>query len=171
MLPPFLVQGQEAGGLGMTTAAVGIVYGTFGVIALALGGILGGFYAARFGLKRSLIPMVLAITLPDAIYLVLSMFPTSSQLWITVVVFIEQFGYGFGFTAYMLYLMHFAKGEYQTSHYALSTGFMALGMMLPGMVAGYIQEAVGYTGLFWLVMACCLLSIAVTLFVRRALKE
>lgn len=171
MLPPFLVQGQEAGGLEMTTAAVGIVYGTFGVIALALGGILGGFYAARFGLKRSLIPMVLAITLPDALYLVLSMFPTSSQLWITVVVFIEQFGYGFGFTAYMLYLMHFAKGEYQTSHYALSTGFMALGMMLPGMVAGYIQEAVGYTGLFWLVMACCLLSIAVTLFVRRALKE
>ena len=171
MLPPFLVQGQEAGGLGMTTAAVGIVYGTFGVIALALGGILGGFYAARFGLKRSLIPMVLAITLPDALYLVLSLFPTSSQLWITVVVFIEQFGYGFGFTAYMLYLMHFAKGEYQTSHYALSTGFMALGMMLPGMVAGYIQEAVGYTGLFWLVMVCCLLSIAVTLFVRRALKE
>ena len=118
-----------------------------------------------------MIPMVLAITLPDALYLWLSIAQPDSQLWITVAVFIEQFGYGFGFTAYMLYLMHFAKGEYQTSHYALSTGFMALGMMLPGMVAGYIQEAVGYTGLFWLVMAGGLLSIAVTFAVRRTLRE
>ncbi len=170
MLPPFLVQNPEVGGLGMTTASVGIIYGTFGVIALALGGILGGFYASRFGLRRSLIPMVLAITLPDALYLWLSVAQPDSQLWITVVIFIEQFGYGFGFTAYMLYLMHFAKGGYQTSHYALSTGFMALGMMLPGMAAGYIQEAVGYTGLFWLVMACCLLSIAVTFAVRRTMQ-
>ena len=171
MLPPFLVHEYEVGGLGMTTASVGVIYGTFGVIALALGGILGGFYASRFGLRRSMIPMVLAITLPDALYLWLSIAQPTSQLWITVAVFIEQFGYGFGFTAYMLYLMHFAKGEFQTSHYALSTGFMALGMMLPGMVAGYIQEAVGYTGLFWLVMGCCLLSIAVTLFVRNTLQD
>ncbi len=171
MLPPFLVHGHDVGGLGMTTASVGIVYGTFGVIALALGGILGGFYSARLGLKRSLIPMALAITLPDALYLWLSIAQPESQLWVTLVVFIEQFGYGFGFTAYMLYLMHFAKGDYQTSHYALSTGFMALGMMLPGMVAGYIQEELGYTGLFWLVMACCLLTLAITLFVRRTLQE
>ncbi len=171
MLPPFLVQDPANGGLGMSTAAVGVVYGTFGVIALALGGILGGFYAARLGLKRAIIPMALAITLPDALYLWLSIAQPASQLWITVAVFIEQFGYGFGFTAYMLYLMHFAEGEYQTSHYALSTGFMALGMMLPGMVAGYIQERIGYTGLFWLVMACCLLSIGITVLVRRTLKE
>lgn len=170
MLPPFLVQDSAVGGLGISTASVGVIYGTIGVIALALGGILGGFYAARFGLKRSLIPMVLAITLPDALYLWLSMAQPDSLIWITVVIFIEQFGYGFGFTAYMLYLMHFAKGEYQTSHYALSTGFMALGMMLPGMAAGYIQEAVGYTGLFWLVMACCLLSIAITFIVRSTLE-
>ena len=171
MLPPFLVQDPSVGGLGISTASVGIIYGTFGVIALALGGILGGFYASRFGLKRSMIPMVLAITLPDALYLWLSVAQPASQLWITVAIFIEQFGYGFGFTAYMLYLMHFAKGGYQTSHYAISTGFMALGMMLPGMVAGYIQESLGYTGLFWLVMGCCLMSIAVTLCVRNTLQD
>jgi len=171
MLPPFLVQGSELGGLALSTQEVGILNGTVGVIALVLGGLLGGFYAAKVGLKRAMIPMVLAITIPDALYLWLSIAHPASVIWIGSAIAVEQFGYGFGFTAYMLYLMHFAEGEYKTSHYALATGFMALGMMLPGMVAGYVQEALGYTNFFWLIVGFCLLSIMVAIMVARRLAH
>lgn len=169
MLNPFLVQSSEVGGLGLSTASVGVINGTAGVIALVVGGILGGVYAAKFGLKRSMLPMVLAITIPDALYLWLSIAHPTNLILIGTAITIEQFGYGFGFTSYMLYLMHFAEGQFKTSHYALATGFMALGMMLPGMVAGYLQEAVGYTHFFELIVAGCLLSIGVTILVSRTL--
>ncbi|MBR1480470.1 MAG: MFS transporter [Paludibacteraceae bacterium] len=170
MLNPFFVGSVEHGGLGLSTADVGWLYGVLGVAGLTAGGLLGGFYASRYGLRRSLIPMVLAITLPDAVYLWMSLAQPAQTGWVAAAITFEQFGYGFGFTAYMLYLMHFSRGERQTSHYALCTGFMALGMMLPGMAAGYIQEALGYTGFFWLVIACCALSIAVTILLRKRLK-
>lgn len=167
MLTPFLVQAPEVGGLGLSTASVGLIYGTIGVICLSVGGILGGFYAAHFGLKRSMLLMVLAINIPDILYWLLSLYLPLNPIWVTIAVAVEQFGYGFGFTAYMLYLMYFAEGPYSTSHYALATGFMALGMMLPGLVAGYMQQAVGYPMFFAIVLFCCLISIAIALLTAR----
>ncbi len=167
MLTPFLLDAPADGGLGLTTAQSGLVYGTVGVIALTLGGILGGFYAARFGLRRSLWPMSLALALPCAVYLYMAA-AQPSELWVVYFcVAFDQFGYGFGFTAYTLYMMHFSEGEFKTSHYAICTAFMALSMMLPGLFAGWMQEAVGYTGFFIIVMICCLATVFVTLLARR----
>lgn len=170
ILNPFFVQTAEQGGLGLATDQVGIAYGTFGVLCLTIGGILGGIYSSHFGLRRSLWLMALAISLPDAVYLLLSLFPTSNIVLITIAISVEQFGYGFGFTAYMLYMMYFSEGEYRTSHYALCTAFMALSMMLPGMVAGYLQEAVGYTTFFGIVMLCCLVTLVVTLLIYKQIN-
>jgi len=169
MLSPFMLDPADAGGLGLTTAQSGLVYGTVGVIALTVGGILGGFYAAKFGLKKSLWPMSLSLALPCAVYLFMAL-AQPSQIWlIYVCVAFDQFGYGYGFTAYLLYMMHFSDGEFKTSHYAICTAFMALSMMLPGLVAGYIQQAAGYVGFFIIVMICCLATVCVTWFARRRL--
>ena len=149
---PFLLDAREVGGLGLSTQQVGIAYGTVGVIALTLGGIIGGIVASRNGLKYWLWPMALAITLPNAAYLLLSHYQPENFLWVSVAVAIEQFGYGFGFTAYMLYLIYFSQGDHKTAHYSICTGFMALGMMLPGMAAGWIQEQLGYEQFFVLIM-------------------
>lgn len=149
---PFLIDTREAGGLGLTTGQVGLVYGTVGVIALTLGGIVGGIAVSNRGLKYWIWPMTLAITLPNFAYVYLSQATPDSFLLINLAVAIEQFGYGFGFTAYMLYLIYFSDGEHKTAHYAICTGFMALGMMLPGMIAGWIQELVGYPNFFIFIM-------------------
>lgn len=153
---PFLLDGKAEGGLALSTAEVGFAYGTVGVIALLLGGILGGMVISRHGLKRWFWPMALAVSLPNLVYLYMAYAQPDSIFIINSCVAIEQFGYGFGFTAYTMYLMLFAEGEYKTSHYAISTGFMALGMMLPGMVSGWIQEMVGYQNFFVWVMVCCI---------------
>ncbi len=163
---PFLLDSRELGGLGLSTSEVGLTYGTVGVIALTLGGILGGVLVSRHGLKTWLFPMVLSITLPNLVYLYLSWAMTDSLLLINIAVAIEQFGYGFGFTAYMLYLIYISDGEYKTAHYALCTGFMALGMMLPGMAAGWIQETVGYQNFFIFVMICAIPTLAVIPFIK-----
>lgn len=151
---PFLLDTRELGGLGLTTGQVGFVYGTVGVIALLLGGILGGLSISRKGLKRMLWPMALAVSLPNLVYLYMAYAMPENLVVINGCVAIEQFGYGFGFTAYTMYLMLFAEGKYKTSHYAISTGFMALGMMLPGMASGWIQEQIGYQHFFIWVMIC-----------------
>lgn len=153
---PFLLDKPEVGGLGLSTAAVGFAYGTVGVIALLVGGILGGWAISRKGLKYWLWPMTLALSLPNLVYLYMAYLLPENLFVINACVAIEQFGYGFGFTAYTMYLMLFAEGEYKTSHYAISTGFMALGMMLPGMISGWIQEQIGYQHFFIWVMLCCL---------------
>lgn len=163
---PFMLDSVADGGLGLGTTEVGFVYGTVGVFGLTLGGILGGVAVARGGLKRWLWPMVLSISLPDAVYVYLSFFQDASMLMINTCVFVEQFGYGFGFTAYMLYLIYFSRGERSTAVYAFCTGLMALGMMLPGMMAGWIEEQMGYRGFFILVMVCTL----ITAFVSALLK-
>ena len=137
LVTPFLIDPREVGGLGLTTSEIGLVYGTIGIIGLTLGGIIGGIVAAHGGLKKWLWPMALAITLPDLVFIYLSSALPESLLVINVCVFVEQFGYGFGFTAYMLYLIYFSDGEHKTAHYAICTAFMALGMMLPGMIAGW----------------------------------
>lgn len=162
----FLLGNPDTGGLGLSTGDVGMVQGTLGVIGLTLGGILGGVVVERHGLKRWLWPMVLAITVPDAVYIVLAYFQPTDLFWIGLSVFVEQFGYGFGFTAYMLYLIYFSKGKSSTAHYAFCTGIMALGMMLPGMVAGYLQESVGYLNFFIIVTALCTITFWVTSKIR-----
>ena len=166
---PFLVHSVEQGGLGLSTEMVGTVYGVFGVIALLLGGILGGIYSSRVGLKKSLWVMAACMTLPCLTFVYLAIAQPSNIVIITIALCIEQFGYGFGFTAYMLYMMYFSEGEFKTSHYAICTAFMALSMMLPGFVAGYIQEAIGYVNFFWMVMACCFATLLVTYFVDRTI--
>ena len=167
MLTPFLLDPVEAGGLGLSTAQSGLVYGTVGVIALTVGGILGGLFAARHGLRKSMWPMSMALALPCAVYLILAAVQPTALWSIYLLVAIDQFGYGFGFTAYMLYMMQFSEGSFKTSHYAICTAFMALSMMIPGLFAGWMQEALGYVGFFIVVMICCLATITVTFFARR----
>ena len=171
MINPFLLDPATEGGLGLSTAQVGLVYGTIGIIGLTLGGILGGVLVSRYGLKRCLWPMALALTLPCGVFCWMSMAqpdPASALnlILINACVFIEQFGYGVGFTSFMLYMMYFAEGPSKTSHYAICTAFMALGMMIPGMFAGALQEWMGYTGFFWWIMGCCLVTLAVTALIK-----
>ncbi|MBO5538609.1 MAG: MFS transporter [Prevotella sp.] len=162
----FLIDATHNGGLGLSPQEYGFVQGTVGVIGLTLGGILGGMLAGRDGLKRWLWPMVCAITLPDVVYIYMSYALPTNLIIINICVFFEQFGYGFGFTAYMLYLILYSQGNYKTSHYALCTAFMALSMMIPGLFAGALQEAVGYKMFFIIVMLCCTITFAVTAFLK-----
>jgi len=171
MCQPFLVRGTETGALGLSTEIVGLIYGTFGVIALLAGGIVGGIVASKIGLKRSLWIMAACMTLPCLTFVYLAIYQPDNIIIISIALCIEQFGYGFGFTAYMLYMMYFSEGEFKTSHYAICTAFMALSMMLPGFVAGYIQEAIGYVNFFWMVMLCCIATVFVTFVVRGQIDE
>lgn len=163
---PFLLDPREVGGLGLATQDAGIAYGTVGVIALTIGGIIGGILASRQGLKYWLWPMALAITLPNAAYLLLSVYQPENFLWVNLAVFIEQFGYGFGFTAYMLYMIYFSQGDHKTAHYSICTGFMALGMMLPGMAAGWIQEQLGYINFFIFIMIAIIPTLIIIPFMK-----
>ena len=150
--PLFMLDSMDKGGLGLSEMQFASVYSTAGIIALTIGGILGGIVIARQGLKKWMLPMVFAMNLPNLVYVFLA-FVQPQSLWIiTGSVIIEQFGYGFGFTAFMLYLIYISAGDFKTSHYALCTGFMALGMMLPGMISGWIQEQIGYQLFFIWVM-------------------
>lgn len=164
---PFMLDARSEGGLGLSTEAVGVVYGTVGIIALIVGGILGGIAISRWGLRRCLMPMALALTLPNLVYVYMALWQPTSLVLINGAVAAEQFGYGFGFTAYMMYLIRFSEGEYKTSHYAICSGFMALGMMLPGMAAGWIQTTLGsYLNFFIFVVICILPTIAIIPLVR-----
>lgn len=162
----FLVDNTSVGGLGLTAEQYGLVQGTVGVIGLTLGGIIGGICAGVGGLKKWLWPMVCAITLPDAVYIYLSYCLPDNLYIVNACVFVEQFGYGFGFTAYMLYLIYYSRGNYKTSHYALCTAFMALSMMIPGLFAGQLQEAVGYQSFFLIVMACCIVTFIMAALIK-----
>ncbi|MBJ2190289.1 MULTISPECIES: MFS transporter [Duncaniella] len=166
LINPFLLDPPSAGGLGLSTGQVGIVYGTVGIIGLTLGGIIGGITAARRGLKFWLRPMAWSMSLTCLTFVYLSFADEPSLTVVNVCVFIEQFGYGFGFTAYMLYLIYFSEGRHRTAHYSICTGFMALGMMLPGMAAGWIQETIGYQNFFIWTMICCIATIGVTYLIK-----
>lgn len=167
MVNPFLLDSVADGGLALDTDMVGVVYGTIGVLALTIGGIVGGIAASRWGLRKALWPMAACITFPCITFVYLSAVQPTSIAVIATCVAMEQFGYGFGFTAYMLYMMYFAEGEFVTAHYAICTAFMALSMMIPGMFAGYLQEMVGYEWFFWIVMLCCVATVVMTFLVRR----
>jgi len=154
MASPFLLDKLEVGGLSYSTEAVGTIYGTVGVIMLSLGGIIGGILISRDGLKKWMFPMLLSLNLPNILYAILAITHTTSIYAVVGTVVVEQFGYGFGFAAFLVFLIYVAEGASKTSHYAIATGFMALGMMLPGMLSGYIQEWLGYDGFFvWVVIA------------------
>ena len=156
----FMLDERAVGGLGLSTEAVGFIYGTVGVIALVIGGILGGILVSRYGLKYWIWWMALAINLPDLVYIYMA-WQQPEALWvINSLVAIEQFGYGFGFTAFMMYLIYIADGQFKTAHYAIATGFMAAGMMIPGMVSGWIQDSLGYPLFFiWVTNASKLKSV------------
>jgi len=162
LAPPFLLDPIESGGLGLSTSQVGLAYGTLGALALTLGGILGGWLVYRFGVKRSLVPMAIALNLPHLFYVYLA-YAQPSIHWVYPLVAIEQFGYGLGTAAYSVYFMYLAHERYKTSHFAISTGIMALGMMLPGLVSGYIQQALGYQ-LFFVVVFLLTIPGMLTLF-------
>jgi PAT family beta-lactamase induction signal transducer AmpG len=166
MISPFMLDAREIGGLGLTTGQVGMVYGTIGILSLTLGGITGGIAASRKGLKYWLWPMALTITLPQLVYVLLSTFMPENIIYVFASVAVEQFGYGFGFTAYMLYMIYFSEGEHKTAHFAISTGFMALGMMLPGMIAGWLQELVGYQHFFMFVILCAIPTLSLIPFIK-----
>lgn len=154
MLTPFLIDEKAVGGMGLTTQDVGIIYGTFGVLALTMGGILGGIVISKDGLGKWMLPMILAMHLPIIGFVLLSHFHPSSIYYIYATIIAEQFGYGFGFASFMMYLIYLADGESKTSHYSIATGFMALGMMLPGMLSGFIQDYLGYGNFFiWVFIA------------------
>lgn len=153
MAAPFLLDPISSGGLGYSTAKVGTIFGTVGVITLSIGGILGGILISRDGLKKWMLPMILSLNIPNLLYALLAWTQTTQTWAVTATVVFEKFGYGFGFTAFLMYLIYLAEGKSKTSHYAIATGFMALGMMLPGMLSGYMQEWLGYSGFFiWVVI-------------------
>lgn len=166
MAQPFMLRGLEEGGLGLSTETVGLAYGTIGVIALLAGGILGGWLVSRNGLRHWWWPMIAAISLPDAVYIYLAMAQPTSLCIIETCVAVEQLGYGFGFTAYMLFLVYFSKGDRSTSVFSICTALQALGMMLPGMMAGYLADLWGFATFFWWVMGCCLVTVVVSAMVK-----
>jgi PAT family beta-lactamase induction signal transducer AmpG len=155
---PFLLDARAQGGLALSTAQLGVVYGTAGVAALTVGGILGGLFIAAVGLKRALWPLLLAMHVPNAAYVALALWQPTDLWLVGSAVVVEQFGYGFGFTAYMVYMLMIASQDplHRTAHYALCTGFMALGMMLPGMAAGWLQAQMGY---FWFFVWVCVATL------------
>lgn len=167
IVPLFLKRGIAEGGLAMNDVDFGLIYGTLGVIGLLLGGLLGGWAVSRWGLKKCLWPLVLCITLPDIVYVYLSYYPTESLWLIGSCVCTEQLGYGLGFAAYTLFLVHFSRGERSTAVFSICTAGQYLGgVMLPGMVSGLISDSIGYQNFFWLIMLLCLVTFAVTAWVK-----
>ncbi|NML60535.1 AmpG family muropeptide MFS transporter [Massilia sp. RP-1-19] len=154
LVTPFLMDPLAKGGLGLTTSQVGIAYGTVGVTALTLGGLAGGYLISRLGLKRCLWLMVFSVHLPDLVFVYLATEQPQNIYVVSAALAIEQFGYGFGFTAMLLYMIMVSEGAHKTAHYAICTGLMALGMMVPGMFSGRIQEYMGYQNFFiWVCVA------------------
>ncbi|OGU35276.1 MAG: MFS transporter [Ignavibacteria bacterium GWB2_35_6b] len=162
---PFLLDAKDAGGLSLSTGEVGFIYGTVGLISLTLGGLLGGILASKHGLKYWLWWMLVAINLPNAVYIYLSYVLPDSIFIVSLCVAVEQFGYGFGFTAYMLYMIYVSDGKHKTAHFAITTGFMALGMMLPGMISGWLQEMMGYKLFFIWVLLSTIPAFVVSKFI------
>ena len=166
LVTPFLRDAVSAGGLGLSTSQVGLVYGTVGVLALTLGGIAGGVVISIGGLRKWIWPMLIAVHVPNLVFVYLAYTQPSDTIIIATAIAVEQFGYGFGFAAYLLFMIMVSEGTHKTAHYAICTGFMALGMMLPGMASGWIQEQLGYPHFFIWVCICCLPSVVVTMFLK-----
>ncbi len=171
LVSPFLIDKTADGGLGLTNQQVGIVYGTAGIAALTVGGLVGGWIISRHGLKRLVWPMIVAMNTPNVAFLLLALFQPSSLWLVGAGLVVEQFGYGFGFAAYLVYMMLVAEGPHKTAHYAICTGFMALGMMLPGMAAGWIQDHIGYVNFFGWVLVATIPSFLATAAIYRTIPD
>lgn len=163
----FLKAPITEGGLGLNNAEYGLLYGTIGVGALTIGGILGGMIVSRYGLRRTVIPLALALNVPDLLYVWMSMSQPESRWLIGALVGVEQFGYGLGFTAYMVYMLQTSQGQHATAHYAFLTALMAIGMNLPSMLSGWLQERLGYTQFFWVVIACTVPGILLSIILSK----
>lgn len=163
---PFLLDPLAAGGLGLSTKEVGIAYGTVGLTALTLGGLAGGWVISRVGLKRALWPLILAMHVPNLVFLALALWHPHSLWIVSSALAVEQFGYGLGFTAYLMYMILVAEGPHKTAHYAICTGFMALGMMLPGMWSGWLQDQIGYPMFFAWVLISTIPSFAMAALIK-----
>ena len=166
MTKTFILRPNSQGGLGMSPQEYGLANGTVGLIGLLLGGIIGGILVSRDGMKKWLWPMVCAITLPDAVYIYLSYSLNSDIVMVSSCLFVEQFGYGLGFTVLTLYMLFYSQGKFKTSQYSICTGISYLGLMLPGMVSGYLKDILGYRHFFIVVMACCAITFLVTAFLK-----
>jgi MFS transporter, PAT family, beta-lactamase induction signal transducer AmpG len=163
---PFMLDPVDQGGLGLSTKQVGIAYGTVGLIALTLGGICGGLVIARFGLKKALWPLILAMHVPNVVFLAMAVMHPGSLWVISAALAVEQFGYGLGFTAYLMVMILVADGPHKTAHYAICTGFMALGMMIPGMWSGWLQDQIGYVNFFIWVLVATIPSFLMTALIK-----
>jgi PAT family beta-lactamase induction signal transducer AmpG len=150
----FLKAPVATGGLGLDNAEYGLIFGTIGVGMLTIGGILGGMLVSKYGLRKCVIPLALMLNVPDLLYVWMSIVQPQSRLLIGSLVGLEQFGYGLGFTAYMVFMLQSSQGKFSTSHYAILTALMALGMNIPSMLSGWLQESLGYTQFFWAAVAC-----------------
>ena len=166
MTKTFILRPNSQGGLGLSPQEYGLANGTVGLIGLLLGGILGGYLVSRDGMKKWLWPMVCAITLPDVVYIYLSYSLNSDLFVVSSCLFVEQFGYGLGFTVLTLYMLFYSQGKFKTSHYSICTGISYLGLMLPGMVSGYMKDMLGYRTFFIIVMLCCIITLLVTAFMK-----
>lgn len=171
MAQPFMLRSLSEGGLALDTMDIGVIYGTVGVIALLAGGIVGGIMVSMHGLKRWWWPMVMAISIPDLVYIYFAVCQPSSVAFVYAGVALEQLGYGFGFTAYSLFLVYFSRGECSTSVFSLCTALQALGMMLPGMLAGWMADQLGFSGFFIWVAVCCLVTFVVSAFAHIPEEE
>ena len=171
IMPIFLKAENSEGGLGLSLETIGIIQGTNAPIALLCGGILGGFLISKFGLEKCIMPMAFAMNLPNLLYLFLALYLPQNLFLIGGCVFAEQFGYGLGFSSYMMYLIFASKGEFKTAFYAICTGFMALGLQLPGAASGYLKDCFGFAGFFWIAMLATLVSFAATLCALKTLKD
>lgn len=171
IVQPFLYHGADAGGLGLSLETIGVIYGTAAPVALLGGGIVGGIFISKTGLKRAMLPMALAMNLPNVIYVYMAIVLPQSHIEIASLICVEQFGYGFGFAGYMVYLMWASAGGNRTSTYAIFTSFMALGIMFPGFFSGSIQESVGYLKFFEWVLICTLVSFFVSYLAYRTLRD
>ena len=159
----FLKDATENGGIGLDNEQYGFLYGTLGVLALTVGGILGGILISKYTLRQCILPMALALNIPDLLYVYLAIAQPQSLGIIGTCISVEQFGYGFGFTAYTVYLLQCAKGGHETAHYAFLTALMAIGMTLPTIISGYWQQDLGYTEFFirscWLTLPGIAMSV------------
>jgi len=167
----------DAAGGGLTKAQYGVMVGTVGVAAMLAGGVAGGLFAAHVGLRRALLPMALALNVPDALYAWWAFRPVDGGVTRALFIGIEQFGYGFGFTGYMLVMIYLANkcGAFQTTVFSLLSCLMIAGLRLPGMFSGTLLERAGvfgltdYQGFFLWVLAATLVSFAVTILAARSI--
>lgn len=166
IVPLFLKADRADQGLGLSEKEIGLCYGTFGAAAFVIGSILAGYYVAHRGLQKSLFSLCCVFNLPFVAYTLLAVYQPESLVLIGGGIVLEYFGYGFGFVGLTLFMMQqIAPGKHQMAHYAFASGIMNLGVMLPGMLSGYVSDWLGYRHFFIFVLFCTIPAFLITWFV------